>query len=118
MTEPVPPVVVDVQVPVEVEAGVYANFVGLWQTPTEFVIDFASVIRPATLTNDETGSPIVLIPSKVIARVRIPPQQMFELMKACEQQLTAWENQNGPISTSDDGPLYPPDSSADADSDD
>jgi len=30
-----------------------------------------------------------------VSRVRIPPDQVFELMKALEQQLTMWENETG-----------------------
>jgi hypothetical protein len=31
----------------------------------------------------------------VVARVRVPPSQVFEIMKALERQLTAWETETG-----------------------
>ncbi len=109
------PLAIDMNVPPELEAGVYANFAGLWQTPTEFVLDFASVIRPPIQAQDDNGNPIAVLPSKLVARVRVPPAQMFELMKACEQQLTAFEAQHGTISGPPRPPMYPPDGMGDTD---
>ena len=31
----------------------------------------------------------------MIQRVKIPPKQVFELMKALEHQLSAWESETG-----------------------
>ena len=42
---------------------------------------------------DEAADDIVQ-QSAVVSRVRIPPAQVFELMKALEQQLSAWESEN------------------------
>jgi hypothetical protein len=33
--------------------------------------------------------------AQVVARVRVPPSQVFEIMKALERQLTAWETETG-----------------------
>jgi hypothetical protein len=33
--------------------------------------------------------------ARVVSRVRIPPAQVFELMKALEKQLTQWEASTG-----------------------
>jgi hypothetical protein len=30
-----------------------------------------------------------------VARVRVPPNQVFEIMKALERQLTGWEQETG-----------------------
>ena len=34
------------------------------------------------------------MPARVVARVRIPPSQVWELMKALEQNLSAYEREN------------------------
>ena len=52
-----------------------------------------------------TSQQLVIIPARVVARVRIPASQVFELMKALEQQLTAWELQTGRRSPDDAGGL-------------
>jgi hypothetical protein len=36
----------------------------------------------------------VIRDATVVSRVRIPPSQVFELMKALEQQLSAWEKEH------------------------
>lgn len=35
------------------------------------------------------------VPTRIVSRVRIPPSQVFELMKALEQQLSAYEKEIG-----------------------
>jgi hypothetical protein len=70
--------------------GVYADFVRAWHTKDAFVLDFASLMEPAAQTDDG-----VLIKANVVSRVRIPPSQVFELMKALEAQLSAWEKETG-----------------------
>ncbi|MDR2620787.1 MAG: DUF3467 domain-containing protein [Propionibacteriaceae bacterium] len=76
--------------PVDQAAGVYADFVRAWHTNDAFVLDFAALHEPAQAT--EEG---VVIKAGVVSRVRIPPSQVFELMKALEQQLSAWEKETG-----------------------
>jgi hypothetical protein len=79
-----------INLPSEQNAGVFADFVRAWHTNDAFVLDFASLIQPPR--TDEPGGPVVLDAS-VVARVRIPPAQVFELMKALEQQLSSWEKE-------------------------
>ncbi|MDR3360624.1 MAG: DUF3467 domain-containing protein [Bifidobacteriaceae bacterium] len=74
----------------DMEAGVYADFVRAWHTNDAFVLDFASLTEPP---RHESGT--VVLNASVASRVRIPPAQVFELMKALEQQLTAWEKEHG-----------------------
>ena len=62
--------------------GTYADFVSVWHSKDAFVLDFAVLAQPVTAAQ---------FLSRVVARVRIPPSQVFEIMKALEQQLTAWE---------------------------
>jgi hypothetical protein len=86
----------DIEIAPDVEAGVHADFASIWHTPHTFVLDFASLRRPAELTEDaDTGQQVVVLPTRIVARVKIPPDQVFELMKALEKQLTTWEQETG-----------------------
>ena len=71
-------------------AGVFADFIRAWHTKDAFVLDFASYIEPPTLNE---AADELLLNASVVSRVRIPPGQVFELMKALEQQLSAWEKE-------------------------
>jgi hypothetical protein len=85
----------DIEISPEVEVGVYADFASLWHTSDSFVIDFATLRRPPFAAPDpESGQPTAVLPARIVARVRIPPAQVFEFMKALEQQLSAWEKEN------------------------
>ncbi|MGV9560919.1 DUF3467 domain-containing protein [Streptomyces sp. NPDC003480] len=91
-----PPQEIQVEIPTEVETGVYADFVSIWHTPESFVLDFAGLRRSPELQADpNTGAQKAVVPVKIVSRVRIPPAQVFELMKALEQQLSAWEVETG-----------------------
>jgi len=79
----------------EVEAGTYANFVGVWNLPDCFVLDFSVFTQAPRLAEDDDGKPFVHMPARVVSRVRIPPIQVFELMKALNLQLAAWEEHTG-----------------------
>jgi Protein of unknown function (DUF3467) len=72
--------------------GSYADFVVVWQTDETFVLDFAAMTGPPTPA-DEEGEDVVN--AQIVTRVRIPPAQVFEIMKALEQQLTQWEERTG-----------------------
>jgi hypothetical protein len=76
--------------PIEKAGGVYADFVRAWHTQDAFVLDFATLTEPPR--NDDGQ---MVLDAQVVSRVRIPPAQVFELMKALEQQLTAWEKESG-----------------------
>ncbi|MDR2565986.1 MAG: DUF3467 domain-containing protein [Bifidobacteriaceae bacterium] len=81
---------IQIKLPTELETGVYADFVRAWHTNDAFVLDFAALLEPP---RRESGQ--VVLTAVVGARVRIPPAQVFELMKALEQQLSSWEKQHG-----------------------
>jgi Protein of unknown function (DUF3467) len=86
----------EVSISAEVESGQYANFVSVWHTQDGFVLDFAVITRPPQLANDpSSGQHFVSVPTRIVSRIRIPPSQVFELMKALEQQLTAYEHETG-----------------------
>jgi hypothetical protein len=87
---------VEITVTTEHEMGVFAPFASVWRTQEAFVLDFAAEIRPPEVLEDgETGRPYVHIPARVVSRVRIPPGQVWELMKALEQNLSAYERETG-----------------------
>jgi hypothetical protein len=86
----------EVSITPEVEAGLYANFASVWHTPDGFVLDFAVFTRPPGLAVDpQSGQRYMSHPTRIVSRVRIPPAQVFELMRALEQQLTQFENETG-----------------------
>jgi len=76
--------------PQDLTAGVYADFVRAWHTQDAFVLDFANLVEPVRAEDDA-----ILLNATVVSRVRIPPSQVFELMKALEQQLSSWEKETG-----------------------
>ncbi len=82
---------IQLTLPTDQSAGVFADFVRAWHTKDSFILDFASYVEPAV--RDEAHDDIMQ-QSTVVSRVRIPPAQVFELMKALEQQLSAWESEN------------------------
>ena len=73
-----------IHIPEDRLEGSYADFVSVWHSKDAFVLDFAVLAQPVTVSQ---------FLSRVVARVRIPPSQVFEIMKALEQQLTAWESE-------------------------
>ncbi|REF01058.1 uncharacterized protein DUF3467 [Thermomonospora umbrina] len=82
--------------PEDAEVGVYAGFASVWRTQESFVLDFATEVRPPEVAQDpDSGSRYVHVPARVVARVRIPPGQVWELMKALEKNLSAYERDAG-----------------------
>lgn len=85
----------EIEMPQEAVAGVYADFANVWHTPDVFVMDFVSLVRPPHEATDAEGNAVTLVPGRVVQRVRIPPEQVFELAKALTQQLEFWERETG-----------------------
>ncbi|GAA1880602.1 DUF3467 domain-containing protein [Streptantibioticus ferralitis] len=87
---------VEFEIPVEAEAGTYADIVAVWHTPDIFVLDFAAIRRAPTHRQDpDTDLQVTLFPVKLVSRVRVPPSQVFEIMKALSQHLAQWEAEMG-----------------------
>jgi hypothetical protein len=84
------PNLVQVETPDDVHA-VFADFASVWHTPDIFVLDFVALKAPPQPVQGPNGEPAIGVPCRVVQRVRIPPQQVFELMKALEQQLSKYE---------------------------
>lgn len=79
----------------EIEAGHHADFVSVWHTRETFVLDFAALRRPPELKTDEDGTVFIELLTRIVARVRLAPEQIFEIMKALEAQLSKWEIETG-----------------------
>ena len=92
------------QVPPDLEGGAYANILGVWHTGHEFTLDFA-VTQPAIAP---TPAEPTTVPCRVVARVKIPPSVIFEMLRAINQNMTIYDNQFGEIqrpgSTQEDQP--------------
>ena len=87
---------VEIAVTPEKEVGEYASFASVWRAQDCFVLDFATEVRPPEgLEDSESGTRYVHVPARVVSRVRIPPGQVWELMKALEQNLSAYERETG-----------------------
>jgi hypothetical protein len=91
----------EIDLPPEIIPGNYADFANVWHTPTVFVMDFVTLAQPPReQTNPETGETVAVVPARVVSRIRIPPEQVFELAKALTQQLEFWEQETGKRSPS------------------
>lgn len=98
MTDPTgeqPPVQIQIELPREVEVGVPADFAQVWNTQTSFVIDFCAAKSPPQIAKAEDGTTTYVVPARVSARVRIPPEQVFELASVLTKQLDQWERATG-----------------------
>jgi hypothetical protein len=93
----------------DVEAGVYADFVSVWHQPHLFILDFSVHTNPPQVVEVD-GQKVVNVPARMVSRVRIRPEQIFEIMKALNQQLTRWEKEQGKLTRREEPPLQPPES--------
>lgn len=114
MTEQQPPqpsMPIAMELPDALAGGVYANIVGVWHTPTEFTLDFAVTQPPAQMAGPD-GEPVSVVPARVVARVKLPPSQVFALASALTTNEKLYEGRFGPIvqpgRPENDLPLYPP----------
>jgi hypothetical protein len=96
MTEPVPPLrsVLQIDVPDDVDSA-YGDFTSVWHTADVFVLDFIALKGPPHPIEGPDGAPVLAVPGRVTQRIRIPPAQVFELMKALETHLSQWEAETG-----------------------
>jgi len=86
----------EIVVPSELEAGVYANFLGVWHTVYEFTLDFATTQPPQETDPEDPSSP-VRVPCRVVARVKIPPTVLFDILRALNENMTRYEATFGEI---------------------
>lgn len=85
-----------VTVPPKQEVGVFADFAGIWHTPNTFVLDFLSLTSPGTQQQlDGSGDVVGAMPARVAARVRIPAEQVFQIIAALQTQAEQWLEETG-----------------------
>ena len=86
----------EVQVPHELEGGVYSNFMSVWSSPFEFTLDFCATLPAQQVDPDDPASPI-RVPCRVVSRVKIPPTVLFDVLRALNEQLTTYEKAFGEV---------------------
>lgn len=86
--------ILNIELPSDVPTA-YADFASVWHTSDVFVMDFVAMVAPPQPGEGPNGEPVTAAQCRVIQRVKVPPKQVFELMKALEQQLSAWEAETG-----------------------
>jgi len=83
-----------IEVPEPRADGVYANFLTAWHTSHEFTFDF-SVTEPPRQVGDD-----LVVPVRVVARVKIPPTLVFDLIQTINNNLSRYEARYGKIPSS------------------
>ena len=87
---------ISIEFPAEAAGGVFADFVSVWHSDDVFTLDFAAMTGPPQQVADATtGELTTHVSARIVSRVRIPPGQVFEIMKALEQHLSDWERSTG-----------------------
>lgn len=86
----------EVQVSPELETGAYANFLSVWHSAHEFTFDF-SVTQPPIPQNPEDPASPVTVPCRVVARLKIPPTLVFDIMRALNENMSGYEGTFGEI---------------------
>jgi hypothetical protein len=82
-------------VPPDKEAGVYANFLGVWHSPHEFTLDFCTTQPPRPADDDPDRT---VMPCLVVSRVKIPVTLIFDVVRALNENMTRYEETFGEIS--------------------
>lgn len=95
MAQPDRPTQFQLNVPPELEAGVYANVLGVWHTVYEFTLDFAAMQPPQVDEGDPTSAAVV--PCRVVSRVKVPVTVVFDLIRALNENMTKYEERFGEI---------------------
>lgn len=93
----------EVVAPPELEGGSYANFLSVWHTPFEFTLDFCSTL-PARPAEEAT----MVVPCRVVSRVKIPTTMIFDVLRALNENMTRYEATYGEIRRPQHQPPPPP----------
>lgn len=76
----------------------------------EFTFDFFVSSNPPAEGRNAEGEMVIRAPHRLVARVRVPPTSVFDIIRTISQNLSLYEQKFGPIRTPASGtPLYPPD---------
>src|SRR6056297_2822094 len=79
---------IQIELPEEEATGTYSNLVMISHSPSEFILDFISVMP---------GTP----KAKVVKRMVLSPDHAKRLVNALSENIKRYEEENGPISDSD-----------------
>ena len=82
----------EIEVPEDQTVGVYANFLSVWHGPHDFTFDFAVT---GQVSGGEDG--MVTVPTRVVTRVKVPLTMAEDLLRAIAEQVTKFEDLQGPI---------------------
>lgn len=103
------PVAFELRAEPHMAGGVYANGLAIWHTAHEFTLDFMVNAQPPQPAQTEDGVAVLRTPYQLVARVRVPPGAVFDVLRALNENMTQYEQAYGPIrKPGDDQPLYPP----------
>ena len=92
------------------EAGAYANGLAIWHTPHEITFDFLVSSQPPQQVVTQEGETVIRAPHRLVARLRIPPTSVFDIIRTINENLTMYEQKFGQIrQPGTDSPMYPPD---------
>jgi hypothetical protein len=78
-------------VPLDVEAGVYANYLSVWHSEHEFTFDFAVRRGPVERATASLETHLL------VSRVRLPVTRIFDALLALNAELTNYERTFGEI---------------------
>jgi hypothetical protein len=110
VTTPQLPVAFELHAEPGLTGGVYANNLIIWHTAHEFTLDFSVNSKPPQAAQTEDGTEVISVPHELVARVRIPPSLVFDVIRTINEAMTGYEAMLGPIPRpgEQDTPLYPP----------
>ncbi len=80
---------IQIELPDEEATGTYSNLVMISHSPSEFILDFISVMP---------GAP----KAKVVKRMILTPDHAKRLVNALTENIKRYENENGTISDNDE----------------
>ena len=83
---------IDIELPLEVSAGVYSNLQLITHSQTEFILDFIQIMP---------GVPKAQVRSRVI----LAPQHAKRLLYALKDNIAKYEQQNGTITEQKQSPM-------------
>ncbi len=98
----------NIQVPSELETGVFADFLSVWHSPHDFTLDFGVTLQ-AEASVAEGGGQRINVPCRIVARVKIPLTLAQDVLRAMSENVSQYEETAGTIRRpGDDKPTYPP----------
>jgi hypothetical protein len=98
MTTPPPPIQIrqSVQADSTDLGGAYANGMFAWHTANEFTLDFL-VSAHVPQVAQAPGQNVIEAPQKLVARVRISPGMIFEVIRTINEEMGKYETNFGQI---------------------